>query len=189
MAQPDGQVGVTIRAPRDPRVIVQIVVRVVHARDSQLDLRWAGQGSRRGGVDGELDGGVRGVVPAAFDEGRAHPLPWQLHLGGLALLAQQVDEGVHGARREVVVAAENEHAGSFQQWPERAEYSRHAVLLAEVVARVDHQVRVQAVQRGDPFLLVLLLVQHVQVADVQQSEAIPIVGQRAGLKQRHCYLV
>ena len=147
-------------------------MRVVHTGDGE---------AHAGGL--ELEPGVRGVVPAALDKRGAHALPRQVHVRGFPLRPGEVLQRVDRPRRPVVVGAEDEGARPVEQRAERVEHPRHPGLVGEVVAGVDHQVRLERVQPGDERHLLALPRNHVQVRDVEDPERVA-PPESPGCKQR-----
>ncbi|GLZ40938.1 hypothetical protein Acsp05_45620 [Actinokineospora sp. NBRC 105648] len=160
------QGGLAVRLARHVVVPVPLEVRVVDAR--------RGDGAA---VDGEQGAVVGQVDPAAFDHGGAQVLPGERDAVDALVRREQVPHRVFRLGGVVVVAAEDEHARAVEQRAERADHGGHSLLVREVVAGVDHQVRVQLVERGHPALLGLLAGEHVQVGDVQHAQGAGALGQ------------
>ena len=86
------------------------------------------------------------VAPAGVEERPAQVAPRQLGALGVAppVVGQEVAQRVAQRRGEVVVGAEHEDAGHVEQRAEDVPQHRHRRRVGQVVAGVDHQVRVAA---------------------------------------------
>ena len=140
-------------------VIIQVVVRIVHPSHGEADIAYL-----------ELVTGLIAVVPTVLHEGRTHAAPGKVQVGGLALFAQQVLEGIDRLRCPVVIGAEDEEAGAGQQRTESAQRIGYGLLIGEIIAGVDYEVRLQGVEGGDPGNLGLLARDHVQIRKVEQPK-------------------
>ena len=73
-------------------------------------------------------------------------------------------------RPEVVVAAEHENAGHRKQVAQRLHDGGHRLRVRQVVAGVDHQIRLPAGELAQPGLFAPLVGPHVDIADVQHPQ-------------------
>lgn len=171
--QADSDVGIRIRGTGDLRIILQLVMRVIHTGQRHLHA-----------TRHKLQPGMGGILPTVLDKRSAHAAPRQLYARGLALLARQVLQRVDRPRREVVIGAKHEGARTVQQGAERCEDTGNGLVTAQVVASINHQVRVQSIEAGNPLLLQLLVGEHVEVGDMQNPERLTLAlsrpGERAG---------
>src|SRR5690606_21945486 len=90
----------------------------------------------------------------------------------------EVLERVLEHRRVVVVRAEDERARRLEQGPEGLRHEVERFGVGEVVARQQHQVRVERGQRRHPVRRPHLPGRHVEVGDVQDPD-------RVGLRRQH----
>ena len=109
-------------------------VRIVHAGEVEADALAAPPTG--GGWSGPPSRPCRTRSAAAASPVR---LVSRLALDG----PQQIGRGVLEAGAEVVVGPGDKHAGKFQQRAQRLQQGVHGLGVAEVVAGVDHQVRLQ----------------------------------------------
>ena len=180
--QADSDVGIRVRGTGDLRIILQLVMRVIHTGQHHLHA-----------TRHKLQPGMGGILPTVLDKRSAHAAPRQLYARGLALLARQVLQRVDRPRREVVIRAEHEGTRTVQQGAERCEDTGNGLVAAQVVASINHQVRVQSIEAGNPLLLQLLVGEHVEVGDMQNLERLTLAlsrpGERSGCQHGNLHTV
>ena len=152
-------------------VPVGVEMRVVGAAKADpdpLDLQ-------RGPAVGQVD-------PARVLESAAEVAPGQQLLvrGAHPGRMDEIAEGILEGRGVVVVRAPHVHPGHIEQPAEAAQHEGHRFHVGEIVAGVDHQVRFQRSEPGDPALPRRRLRRHVQVRDLQHAQL-----RRAGRQHRH----
>ncbi|SKV65412.1 Uncharacterised protein [Mycobacteroides abscessus subsp. massiliense] len=156
MGQPQPQCGQRIRHSGDGVVAVPVQMRIIDSggRDPHP-------------ADLQLVPSVGHIVPAALGKRRAQILPRQ-RFPVLALIALvQVFGGVLQPRAEVVVASEDEKSWDREQIPQGLHDRRHRLGVGQVVAGINHQVRLPLRQLAQPGLLEVLAGTHVDITDVQ----------------------
>ncbi len=94
----------------------------------------------------------------------------------------EVTHRVLECRRVVVVGAPDVNARTLQQPPEAAKHERHRLMVSEVVAGVDHKVRLQRTKCGQPALAGSEVRRHMHVGDVQYPN-----GPRTGRQYWHIH--
>ena len=72
--------------------------------------------------------------------------------------------------RVVIIGTRNENARELQERPKRLDQGIDGLGVAQVVARVDHEVGLQVRQRLQPLGLLVLARDEVDVAQVQDAE-------------------
>ena len=127
-----GQISILVGRTRDFGVIIQIVVWIVHAGGGKTDVAHL-----------KLMPSLVGIAPSVLHKGGAHTAPGQIHIGRLPLFAQQILEGIDRTRGPVVIGAKDKEAGAGQQRTESAQRIGYGLLIGEIIAGVDYEVRLQ----------------------------------------------
>ena len=73
-------------------------------------------------------------------------------------------------RRPVVIGAKDKEAGAGEKRTESAQRIGNGLLIGEIIAGVDHEIRLQGVESGDPGNFGLLARDHVQIRKVEQPK-------------------
>ena len=109
--------------------------------------------------------GVCQVDPAGFLETSPEILPWEslLRTTISATRAPEVTQRVLECRCVVIVGTPDIHARTFQQPPEASQHEGHSILVREVIAGVDHQIRLQRTKSGQPALACPEMRRHVDI--------------------------
>src|SRR5699024_12244079 len=94
--------------------------------------------------------GLRGVMPAMLHESCAHTPPWQINIGGITLGTPEVFKGIYWLRRPVIIGAKDKQSWVFQQWSYRAQYIWHTGCVREIIASINHQIRLEWRKCGNP---------------------------------------
>ena len=156
----EGEISTGVEGAGDIVVVVSTDMRVIHA--ANIDLA---------AVDLEARLRVRQIEPTAGGEAGHQVLPrqhWSVRLQ--ARWALQVARGVDGLGGVVVVTAQHKRTGDVEQRLKRVDDFGDCVLVRKEIAGGDHRVGLQLAQTGNPFLLLRLPRDEVQVRKVQHAQ-------------------
>ena len=165
MHQRQPQIRLCIRRPRHLAIIIQIMMRIIHA---------GGRNPHRTHL--KLQPPMRGILPSVLNKRRPHALPRQFHPRSLPLFPHHIRQRIHHGRRVIIIRTKYKQARAPHERPQSSQRGRHRLQVRQIIPSIDHQIRLQLIQAGHPLLFGPLPRHHMQIRNMQQPE-LPLAPQ------------